>query len=573
MQKELFILLILITTLFSICPTGVRQIEVPAVVGGDDGGSLAIQIQIAPGDGNIYTSIYPKTGISTQSSEESAVLSAFITSNKSLDECVVHFDVINTLNSKYVDGPSAGAAMAVASSAILQNMKLREDIVITGTINSNGEIGTVGGITEKVIAASKSGKSYFLTPIPSVRNRIIAAALEDIEDIKLIDVRTLEQANEIFFKTEGTEIQIEKKPLENTILSDELITIEKNKELETFAQIGYNMKDNFKSTLDNYLEKIGNDSSRAEFIYYFEEEIEIQEELLDRGYVFTAANNMFLQEIDYEFLTKVGNIDLEKEKQEAQLCFDELMLKEKKQDNWQWITGSEMRLNWAEDKLDNLPLFSDKATEGSEYPYLYEILYAKSWCNIARNLNKEGTGKIIDESNLEKFAKDKILLEQEFISRQPEINSEALRHLRTAQIALDKGQYISAIYDSSFARALQESTSDIFYEKNIEALTDELYKQSNNKTSLWGQLYLTQAKYIYLTEEKENAYTIFLLSNEFEEITNEIQKELLTNQTNSEIIEEKQTDKTDKIITFLSVFIVLESILLLYIIYACKKLR
>ncbi len=569
MKKEIFILLILSMLIFSFCPTGVRQIDVPAVVGGASGGSLAIQVSVEPGEGNIYTSVYPKTGISTQSSEENAVISSFLYSNKSLDECTIHFDVINTLNSKFVDGPSAGVAMAVATSAVLQNKELRQDAVITGTIDKNGNIGTVGGISEKTTSAAISGKKYFLTTIPSVRYKIISAALEDLGHIKMVDVRTLEEAIEIFFQPTGSIIEKEPNPLENTKIPENLTSIIKNENLEKFSDIGNSMVDKFEIDINEYSKIIGKNSSRYEFIDYFNKEIDIQRELLDKGYVFTAANNIFLQEIDFEFLKRVGEIDLELEQEEANTCIDSLDLFNKTENNWQWISGSEMRLNWAEDKLNSLPLFSEKRTEGEEYPYLYEILYSKSWCNIAKNLNKKDNGNIINESNLETYAKNKILLEQDYITKQPEINSESLRHLRTAQEAFNKKQYITAIYDASFAHSLQEASSDSFYSKDIESLADAMYKEKN-KSSLWGQLYLTQAQYIYESGDKEGSYTIFMLSDKFESTTAEIEeefvKEIEDTSKNKEKPEENKVDYM-KFIWLLSGLIVLESILLIYSAY------
>ena len=565
MKKEFLFILLISSILFSMCPSGVRQIEVPAVVGGDEGDSLAIQVRIEPGDSNIYTSISPKTGISTQSSEENAIISSFLISNKSLDECTIHFDIINTLNSKFVDGPSAGAAMAVASSAVLQNKTLRTDVVITGTIDKKGNIGTVGGVSEKTIAASRSGKSYFLTPIPSIRDRIIVAALEDVNNIQILDIRTLDQANRIFFQKEGSVPIVESTPLEHTVISKNIKTLTPVEELKVFSAIALNLSNTFEKEINTQIGILGKNSSRYEFLQFFKEEIEIQNQLIEKGYLFTGANNIFLQKIDFNFLMKVGNIDLEFEKQSVQEKLDSITLFPKTEDNWQWICGSEMRINWAEDKLESLPIFSEKITEGSEYPYLYEILYANSWLDIATTINLQGNGQLIDESKLEKLAKDKISLEQQFISSQPEVNSEALRHLRTGQKAFDKGQYLTAIYDTAFAHALQQATSDTFYEKDIEKLSERLYNEKTNKTSIWAQLYLTQAKYIYESDEKSDAYLIFLLSNEFEAVTLELnnQLDMIGEIQNPSTISDQKAD-LNVVILVLSFLIIIESFLLIY---------
>ncbi|MBI2142696.1 hypothetical protein HYU15_04400, partial [Candidatus Woesearchaeota archaeon] len=63
-----------------------------------------------------------------------------------------------------VGGPSAGAAAAVLTAAILQGDKIDESIAMTGTINSGGLVGPVGGLKEKIAAAQKRGIRKVLIP-------------------------------------------------------------------------------------------------------------------------------------------------------------------------------------------------------------------------------------------------------------------------------------------------------------------------------------------------------------------------------------------------------------------------
>jgi uncharacterized protein len=63
-----------------------------------------------------------------------------------------------------VDGPSAGAATTVATVAALENKTVKENVIITGTINEDGSIGPVGGIFAKAQAANEAGAELFLVP-------------------------------------------------------------------------------------------------------------------------------------------------------------------------------------------------------------------------------------------------------------------------------------------------------------------------------------------------------------------------------------------------------------------------
>jgi ATP-dependent Lon protease len=72
------------------------------------------------------------------------------------------------------DGPSAGVAMSVALASLLTDRRARPDVAMTGEISLRGLVLPVGGIKEKVIAASRAGITEVLLP---ARNR------HDLEDI------------------------------------------------------------------------------------------------------------------------------------------------------------------------------------------------------------------------------------------------------------------------------------------------------------------------------------------------------------------------------------------------------
>jgi ATP-dependent Lon protease len=62
------------------------------------------------------------------------------------------------------DGPSAGIAMALAISSILSNRKVRADLCMTGELSLVGKVLPIGGLKEKLIAASKAKMKLALIP-------------------------------------------------------------------------------------------------------------------------------------------------------------------------------------------------------------------------------------------------------------------------------------------------------------------------------------------------------------------------------------------------------------------------
>ncbi|MBL7160862.1 MAG: hypothetical protein ISS93_03375 [Candidatus Aenigmarchaeota archaeon] len=75
-------------------------------------------------------------------------------------------DIVYTIraNASVIEGPSAGAAIAVATIAALEGLELNPEVMITGTIRKDGSIGRVGGLLEKAQVAENHGAKLFLVP-------------------------------------------------------------------------------------------------------------------------------------------------------------------------------------------------------------------------------------------------------------------------------------------------------------------------------------------------------------------------------------------------------------------------
>ncbi len=84
-----------------------------------------------------------------------------------------------------VDGPSAGAVIAVMMVAGLEEKQLDPDILVTGAIEPDGMVGMVGGLSDKADAAADYGATTLLVPDGQEfqDSRIDIEGVEDIDEL------------------------------------------------------------------------------------------------------------------------------------------------------------------------------------------------------------------------------------------------------------------------------------------------------------------------------------------------------------------------------------------------------
>lgn len=141
------------------------SIYVPAVAETDSGyigvpTSLTVTMQ--NGTGMIFVDTMPLTQIDMQGSARLAVNVA--DSISGIDTSNYDFFFVMRTQSEVIGGPSASAAMTIASIALLENWEINSSVMMTGMINPDGTIGPVGGIIAKLDAANQVNATRFLIP-------------------------------------------------------------------------------------------------------------------------------------------------------------------------------------------------------------------------------------------------------------------------------------------------------------------------------------------------------------------------------------------------------------------------
>ncbi len=138
--------------------------NIVAVSSSDNTGVLGkVEIEIHPnGRGRVLMNTNPFLEPDTQYSAETAALVAQAFTKKSLAErdVILSFNITGDL----IGGPSAGAAITATMIAAIENRTVRDNVSVTGTIEPDGTIGTVGSVLEKARAAAEAGIKLFLVP-------------------------------------------------------------------------------------------------------------------------------------------------------------------------------------------------------------------------------------------------------------------------------------------------------------------------------------------------------------------------------------------------------------------------
>ncbi len=142
----------------------IREETIPIVAVSSNGVGVVgnLTTKIMPGNNNVLINTNPFLDSDIQYSANKAVAVAKLRSKYNFDKDFI-FD-FKAGDAKLIGGGSAGAAITIATIAALQNKTIKDDAVITGTINPDGTIGKIGGVIEKAKAVADAGYRYFLIP-------------------------------------------------------------------------------------------------------------------------------------------------------------------------------------------------------------------------------------------------------------------------------------------------------------------------------------------------------------------------------------------------------------------------
>ncbi|MFN7088608.1 MAG: S16 family serine protease, partial [Candidatus Paceibacteria bacterium] len=411
--------------------------------------------------GDLYISIYPKIGINTQDSAKTALDYVFAAKNLKRSMCDAHVKVHLPLSiDGYIDGPSGGAALAVMGVAALEGKQMKNDAMLTGTVDNKGNIGPVGGLYEKALIAKKSGLKFLITPPQSLYERAILHMIKD-ERFSILEARNVSEAAE--FLLDGKEISTKK---ESPYIEPVNTNIRPYYADEVFEPLAIGMI----ALLNASEMRIDPEFAAKENLgEYFDKIRENERILLNKGYYFSAANDAFLHFIDAETIANVESLDVEKRLKDTEDCIASIPKPALTMENLEWVAGMELREGWAKKKMDEVREQNATLRE-QKYLSYHDAMYAYAWCKISNMLAQVALP--LGENAVDEAALENLSWEYLRQARKAKVDADTLWHLENAERLHSEGKFAGAILDSVFVIEMANATAK--YADNAEAALYEL---------------------------------------------------------------------------------------------------
>ena len=169
-----------------------------AVLGADSGLSdfsgimLPVEALVTPSQAS-GGKVFATGGLSEIAKESVTNVSAVVKklTGKDVSDFDIHIQFVDTHG---VDGDSASITIATAIISALENIPIKQNLAMTGSLSVRGEVLPVGGVTAKIEAAAKSGVKTVLIPKANAQDVLLDDQF--IDKVEVIAVDSLDEVME-----------------------------------------------------------------------------------------------------------------------------------------------------------------------------------------------------------------------------------------------------------------------------------------------------------------------------------------------------------------------------------------
>lgn len=374
---------------------------------GNTGVTANLFLRISQGAGNVFIESEPVTKLDTRISTKLAKEIA-CKSLLGFSERCDSYDFFYRIdaNASLIGGPSAGAAAASLAIAAVDDAPINQSVAVTGTINSGGLIGQVGGLKSKIDAAAEAGLTKVLIPDGERYARIVVAnssakansthTLDLVEygkplGIQVVEVSSLEETllhltgRNYSFEEKGLEISSDYSKVMNDLASE---ICERSLKLASgiaamdFGRIEKSQKPNSSGEIENLrkvLEAANNLTSDG-----------IKEK--DKGNSYSGASMCFGANVRYTYLSILGyNISTQDALRQVNLTYEDATAFEKSIPAATALADMQVR-GTVKERLSEtrqlLQLSSEDLKSGNYNDGIYRLAYAKERLGSAMAWNR-----------------------------------------------------------------------------------------------------------------------------------------------------------------------------------------
>ncbi len=157
-----------------------------AVMGSDSGSVLPVMAEVTPSQGANGTVI--ATGMLKDIAKESITnVSALIKkfTGKDIRNIDIHIQFIGTYGG--VEGDSASVTVATAVISAIEDIPVRQDVAMTGSLSVRGDVLPIGGVTYKIEAAAKAGIKKVIIPRSNLDDVLIEDRYRSMVEVIPVD--------------------------------------------------------------------------------------------------------------------------------------------------------------------------------------------------------------------------------------------------------------------------------------------------------------------------------------------------------------------------------------------------
>jgi uncharacterized protein len=477
---------------------------------GEEGALLGAQVIVVNGTGHVFVDTNPYTQVDLQGSARLAAMVACDVLG--VDEKAYDFYYIIDISSPIIGGPSAGAALTVATIAAINKWALKPNVVMTGMINPDESIGPVGGIPYKLEAAAAKNYTFFLVPegqttvtvkkytAYSEGTHIITGDSEETVDVvelgKKLNVTVKEVSSIQDAVLAFTDQEITMPTYKGTILTTQYMDLLKPlaENLKSESGSMYNetissmsrtqLTDTAKDILDRADKMYEDKKYYAATSLYFNSMFTMRFAQWKEGYEKSSNKEQYLTELenrvekqiqasesDLQNFTMYGITDVEA------------------------VGAAESRITVARMRLDEAKKLNDTDEKISSMAFANERARTAQWWLILSTPN----GKVVPENILKDRAGWYLSQAQSIntymmtlISESgshPEITSAATDDIVNAQKEMERGYYVGSIFDSLQATTKASTAIGLMGQNEPQKKVDQSYeaaKAAINEARLAG---------------------------------------------------------------------------------------